>query len=60
MKTRSTFSLLALLFAPVGAVSATTNQVFTTTAYYSPTPYQSYYLYGSYEAEKRVQGEGIA
>lgn len=33
-------------------------QTFITTAYYSPLPNQTYYLYGDYESEKKVQGEG--
>ena len=32
---------------------------FVVTAYYSPLPDQQYYLKGNYQAEKRLNGEGI-
>ncbi len=35
-------------------------RTFTVTAYYSPLPGQSFYAKGSYEADKRLNGEGIA
>lgn len=33
---------------------------FTLTGYYSPLPHQNFYLTGSYESEKRLNGQGIA
>lgn len=47
---------------PVGAgveASGWTRE-FTLTGYYSPLPNQKFYLTGSYEAEKRLNGQGIA
>ena len=34
------------------------NRTFVTSAYYSPLPNQDKYVWGSYEAEKRMNGEG--
>ena len=33
---------------------------FTVTGYYSPLPNQTYYVTGSYESEKRLNGHGVA
>jgi hypothetical protein len=40
-------------------VNATSTGSFVVTAYYSPLPNQSAYIMGSYEAEIRMNGEGI-
>ena len=48
-------------FLSVSLVAASTEtRQFITTAYYSPLPDQSYYLFWNFEDEKRVQGQGIA
>ncbi len=39
---------------------AAEDRKFTVTGYYSPLPNQTYYVTGSYEAEKRLNGHGIA
>ncbi len=35
-------------------------RMFTITGYYSPLPNQNFYITGTYESEKRLNGEGIA
>lgn len=47
---------------PLGEVSAASfygKRTFKVTAYYSPLPGQDFYTTGSYEAEKRLNGEGV-
>lgn len=40
-------------------INAQEAREFTVTGYYSPLPNQTYYVTGSYEAEKRLNGHGI-
>lgn len=60
------FVLALMVFGPtVVALSAHAQtggeaRDFTVTGYYSPLPGQSFYVTGSYEAEKRLNGKGIA
>ena len=57
-----TYAITACLaffsFLPASGYAAAPEQKsFIVTAYYSPLPGQSFYLRGSYEAEKRLNGE---
>jgi len=59
--------IFALALALVGptVVALTANAAgeardFTVTGYYSPLPNQNFYVTGSYESEKRLNGQGIA
>lgn len=55
--------LLVLLCGPcviaLPALAAGEERQFTVTGYYSPLPNQTWYITGSYEAEKRLNGHGI-
>ncbi len=48
-----------LSFPEVHAEGIYGKRTFKVTAYYSPLPDQSFYTTGSYEAEKRLNGEGV-
>ena len=50
------FSSFQTTFANLGPIGST--QTFIVSAYYSPLPNQEKYVWGSYEADKRVNGEG--
>ena len=61
------FALAIIIWSAVGTVSMVNahsqegaSQTFTITGYYSPLPNQSLYLTGSYAAEIRLNGSGIA
>lgn len=47
-------------FSSISELYADIETYFVVTAYYSPLPWQSYYLKGNYEAEKRLNWQGIA
>jgi 3D (Asp-Asp-Asp) domain-containing protein len=47
-------------FEPHGAYAATFEREFVVTAYYSPVEWQSWYSKWSFEAEKKLNGNGIA
>lgn len=51
---------LGLVLTSIGSAQAQEARQFTVTGYYSPLPNQAYYVTGSYEAEKRLNGHGIA
>ena len=56
--------LLSALIAPLpvwadGDTSPRDEQDFIVTAYYSPLPDQSVYIRGSYEADRRLNGDGL-
>lgn len=63
-----TSALVAPVLAETGDVSNTVNaapsypynHTFTITAYYSPLPCQDHYTTGSYEGDKRLNGNGVA
>jgi peptidoglycan hydrolase-like protein with peptidoglycan-binding domain/3D (Asp-Asp-Asp) domain-containing protein len=63
-----TSALVAPVLAETGDVPNTVaaapsypyNHTFTITAYYSPLPCQDYYTTGSYEGDKRLNGNGVA
>lgn len=58
---RIILSFVAILVALTGGiVQAQEGRKFTVTGYYSPLPNQTYYVTGSYETEKRLNGHGIA
>jgi len=60
---RKLLSFLILLSSFIGFIPTETfaeeETYFVVTAYYSPLPNQKYYLKGNYEAEKRLNGQGI-
>lgn len=53
-------SIFPILFVPSLFAVSTKSTQFITTAYYSPLPDQTYYLFWNLEDEKRVQGQGVA
>lgn len=55
------FTLFSQSITPVFAdlVAVGNTQTFLVSAYYSPLPNQQSYVWGSYEADKRVNGEGV-
>lgn len=61
--TISVFALGYVAAVPMAAVAEDSGldnrvQTFTITAYYSPLPCQEYYVTGSYEGDKRLNGNG--
>ena len=58
-------AVLTMAFVAPTVVALTANAAgeareFTVTGYYSPLPNQTYYVTGSYESDKRLNGHGIA
>jgi peptidoglycan hydrolase-like protein with peptidoglycan-binding domain/3D (Asp-Asp-Asp) domain-containing protein len=58
------FSLITVVIISHGETRAAfisgEDRTFTVTGYYSPLPDQKFYVTGNYEAEKRLNGHGIA
>jgi peptidoglycan hydrolase-like protein with peptidoglycan-binding domain/3D (Asp-Asp-Asp) domain-containing protein len=55
-----TLILLSITTNDVYARPEGIKKTFTITGYYSPLPNQNFYITGSYESEKRLNGQGIA
>ena len=53
-------SALSYSLLPLATHASEQGQFYIITAYYSPLPDQEFYLKGSYEADIRLNGQGIA